>query len=100
MGAAPRCSGVVIRVFGDDWNFGKVFSGRRRRRGPFEAFGAPRVGSGDGTVFEGPDEIDQRDQIADAEDGSSGGRHDVENLKFAGIDAIAAGHAEITQNEL
>src|SRR5271155_337458 len=91
---------VVVSVFGHNWNLLEIFRRRRRRRFPLETFRAPGIWSGDGAVANGPEQIDQRNQVADAENGSAGGGHHVEYLKFTGIDGVAARHAQVAQHEL
>src|SRR6202041_2527183 len=91
---------VVVSVFSHYWNLLEIFRGRRRGRLPFETFRAPGIRSGNRAVANGPEQIDQRDQIADAENGSAGGRHHVEHLKFSGVDGVAARHAQVAENEL
>src|SRR5277367_1959432 len=91
---------VVVSVFSHYWNLLKIFRGRRRRRFPFETFRAPGIRSGDWAVANGPEQVDQRDQIADSENGRAGRGHHVEHLKFAGIYGVAAGHTQVAENEL
>src|SRR5580704_7370819 len=91
---------VVVSVFIHYWNLLEIFRGRRRRRFPFETFRAPGIRSGDRAVPNRPEQVDQRNQIADAENGGAGGGHHVEHLEFAGIYRVAAGHAQIAQDEL
>src|SRR5271168_3592627 len=91
---------VVVSVFSHYWNLLEIFRGRRRRRFPFQTFRAPGIRSGDGAVANGPEQIDQRNQVADAENGSAGGRHHVEHLKFSRIYSVAARHAQVAQHKL
>src|ERR1700735_115315 len=91
---------VVVSVFGYHGNLLEIFSGRRRRRGPFQSFRAPRIRTCRRSVSHGPGQIDERNKVADAEDGSAGGRHHVENLNRGGVHSITTGHAEISEHEL
>src|ERR1051325_9849206 len=58
-------SGILIRRFGNDGGFQEIVLGRRRGGLPFEAGGFPGIGRGFPAVLQRPDEINQRQQIAD-----------------------------------
>src|ERR1700733_10513215 len=91
---------VVVGVFGYDRNLLKIFGQGRRLNGPFKTLGAPGIRSRGRAVTHRPDQIDQRDHVADAQNRGAGGRHHVEHLKFLRVDRIAARHPQIAENEL
>src|SRR5882672_1622160 len=91
---------VVVRLPGDLGRDIEIFSDRRRGRLPFEASTGPGIRAGYFTVAHGPSEINHRQQVAQREDGCSRRRHHIEHLKFRRIAGIAAGHAQVTKNEL
>src|SRR5271168_149617 len=92
--------GKIVRLPGNFRGFVEVFGGGRRGGFPFEAGGGPGVGSGDFAVLDGPGQIDHGQQIAQGENGSASGGHDVKHLKFRGITVVAAGLTEIAEDEL
>src|SRR3954452_2338816 len=61
----------VICLPGDHRRFFKVVRDRGRCRLPFKTRSAPGVIRSGLSVFPGPDEIDEREDIAHAEDGSA-----------------------------
>src|SRR6267378_5480531 len=91
---------VVVRLPSDFGRDIEIFWERRRGRLPFEAGAGPGIGAGHFTVAHGPSEINHRQQVAQREDGSSGSGHYIEHLKFRRIAGVAAGHAQIAENEL
>src|SRR5882762_5060744 len=91
---------VVVRLPSDFGRDIEILSDRRRGRLPFEASAWPGIGAGHFTVAHGPSEINHRQQVAEREDGSSGSGHHIEHLKFRRIAGVAAGHAQIAENEL
>src|SRR3974390_93418 len=91
---------VVVRFMIHDRNCREILSERRRLRLPLQPGCLPRILAGDLTVFERPGEIEQRQQIAHAEDGCTGGGEDVKHLELRRIRRIAPRHAESSQDEL
>src|SRR5437588_1946660 len=62
---------VLIRRMINDRNFLEIMLSRRRGRLPFETGRVPGIGGRALAVFERPDEIDQGQDVADAQDGSA-----------------------------
>src|SRR5882762_478228 len=91
---------VVVRLPRDFGRDVEILSDRRRGCLPFKAGAGPRVGAGYFTVAHGPSEINHWQQVAQREDGCSGGGHHIEHLKFRRIAGVAAGHAQIAKNKL
>src|SRR5882762_7946318 len=91
---------VVVRLPRDFGRDVEIFSNRRRGCLPFKAGAGPRVGAGYFTVAHGPSEINHWQQVAQREDGCSGGGHHIEHLKFRRIAGVAPGHAQIAKNKL
>src|SRR4051794_19532736 len=75
-GLLPR---VDVGVEVDHRGHLKVVRGRRRGRAPLQPRRAPGVAAGLLGVLERPEEVDQREEVADAEDGRARGGHDVEH---------------------
>src|SRR5207248_7318502 len=73
---------VVIRSTQDDRSLGEIVRRGRRRRLPLQTGCTPGVRPGYGTVAERPDQVKQRQQIADGQDRSAGRRHHVPHLVF------------------
>src|SRR5262249_38094258 len=46
------------------------------------------------------DEVDHRQDVADAEDGGAGRGHDVQDLEFVRVGVVAARHAQVPEDEL
>src|SRR5580658_232652 len=91
---------VRVRLFGHDGRLFKIERGGRGSGFPFQALGLPRIVSGYWSVFERPDEIDQRDNVAEAQHGSARARHYVENLKLRRVSVVAARLPQISGDEL
>src|SRR5271156_1439667 len=90
----------IVRLPIDDRSNVKVFRERRRIRFPFESGGRPRVGPSDAAVLDGPSQVNHRQKIAEGQNRSSRGGHDVKRLKLRWITVVTARHAEIAQNKL
>src|SRR5258706_3059046 len=78
----------------------EVVRRRRRRRLPFEPPRLPWVGARDRAVAERPEEINERQHVADGEDRRARRRQDVQHLELRRGDVGAARDAEIAENEL
>src|SRR5450631_2905526 len=91
---------VVVCFVIHDGRFDKVLGQRRRLSLPFKTCGLPGIVAGDSAVFERPGEVENRQQITDAEDCGSGGGEDVEYLKLLRIGCVAPRHAQRAENEL
>src|SRR5260370_14627858 len=91
---------VVVGLPSDFGRDFEIFGHRRRGRLPFEAGSRPWIGSSDGTVAHGPDKINHGEQVAEREDGGSGGGHHIEDLELRRIAGIAARHAQVAKNKL
>src|SRR5262245_23560986 len=91
---------VVVRVARDHRGLREVLRRGRRCRLPLEPRGAPRIGRCDLAVAQRPEEVEQGQEIADAEDRCPGGRQHVEHLKLLRVDVVATRHPEIPEDEL
>src|SRR5438445_1323 len=60
---------VAVGLFGNDRRRFEIIGGRRRWRLPFQAFRAPGIRSGYGSIADGPEKIDEWNQVAYAEYG-------------------------------
>src|SRR5260370_3778026 len=98
MGMLRLC--VAVRLFGDDGRFLEIMRGRRRRRLPVQALRAPGIRAGYRPIANGPQQIDERNQVPNPENRGSGGRHYVEQLEFRWIDGVAARHSQIAEHVL
>src|ERR1051326_7821860 len=94
-------SGIVVGGFSHDgWNV-EVECGRRRGRLlPLQSFCVPRITGCYGALSPRPGEIDHRNQITDAKNGSPSRRHDMQYLKFRRVRRITPWGTQVTQNEL
>src|SRR5437868_1061447 len=86
---------VGVRFVSNDRSGFEVMFWRRRRDVPFQSGGAPGVGAGNAPAFQRPQKINQRHNIADTENGSSGGREDMEHLEIGRISMVPTWHSEI-----
>src|ERR1051326_9521474 len=92
---------IIVGLFSHHRKFIEIEGwGRWGRFLPFQSFRAPRIWRGLGAFPPGPCQINDRNQIADAENRCAGARHDVENLKLFRVGMITAWHAQISQDEL
>src|SRR5215469_14716496 len=74
---------------------------RRWRRGlPFQPRRFPRICRGFLPMLQRPDEINQWQQVSDAENRGARARHHIVNLEFRRVGVITPGHTEITEDEL
>src|SRR5207248_4410714 len=73
---------------------------RRRRCLPLQTGRTPWVRSCGAAAFDRPDEINERQQISDAQNGCACCRENIENLKLRRIRVIAPWHSEIAHDEL
>src|SRR5208282_374713 len=78
----------------------KILGGGRRGRCPLEPSGGPGIAASHLPVERSPSEVNHGQEIADGKNGGTGGRHHVVDLKFRRIHVVAAGHAEIAEQEL
>src|SRR5579884_4030906 len=81
---------VVVRFGCDDWRLVEVVRGRRRWDGPLQAGSIPRVIASARAILQRPGEVEQWQQVADTEDGSSGGGQHIQHLELRRILPIAA----------
>src|ERR1700722_7708267 len=95
-----RAVSVVISIFGYHGNLLKIFSGRRRGRGPFQPLGTPGIRASRRTVSHRPCQVDAWDQIADTQDRRARGRHYNEHLKLRRVYRVSTRHAEVSKHEL
>src|SRR5689334_7899153 len=72
-----RFGRVLIRRPRDAGYFLEVMLGGGRRRLPFQAGSVPGIGGRLLAMFERPDEINQRQQVSDAEHAGAGAGHNV-----------------------
>src|SRR5215471_4306291 len=91
---------VMVRLFGDYRGFMEIVRGRRRSSLPLQPGGAPRIVAGDGAIFQGPGQVNRRQDESHRQDGCSGAGEHVEHLELRRVHGIAPRHAEISQNEL
>ena len=91
---------IIVGFFGHDGRFSKIMFWRRRRRCPFQPGRVPRIWPGFFSIKQRPDQINQRQQITDAENRRARGGKDVVDLKFRRVIVNAARHAEIAQDKL
>src|SRR5260221_3592139 len=81
---------VLVRPARHDRRGREILGRRRRGNLPLEPARAPGVRPGERRVLERPDEVDHRNQIADAQDRRAGGRQHVVDLEFGGVHRVAA----------
>src|SRR5208282_73394 len=67
---------------------------------PLQASGGPGIRVGDLAVAQRPDEVDHGQQIAGGEYAGAGGGEHVQCLELRRILPVAAGHADVAENEL
>src|SRR3954453_23831362 len=91
---------VVVGLPGYDRLDFKIKGRRRRSCLPFETGGIPWIIRSGLAITHGPEKIDHGQQITDCEDGCTRGGEDIKDLIFRRVLIVAAGHAEITENEL
>src|SRR6185437_10010094 len=91
---------VVVGFVVHDRNLGEVFGQRRRLYLPLQPSRLPGIVAGNFSVLQRPWQIQQRQQVADAEDGSAGGREDVQHLEICRVGCVPARHPQIAQDEL
>src|SRR5262245_20176112 len=92
--------GVLVWWASEHWHVFEIMLGRRGGSLPFEAGSVAWIWGSLLAVFQRPDQIEKRQQICDAENGSAGAGKDVVNLKFAGICMVTPWHAEVAHDEL
>src|SRR5579875_1208494 len=93
--------GIIVRPLGHHRRHVKIES-RRRRGGllPFQSLGLPRILRRSLAFAPSPAQINQRQQVADAQNrGARGGKH-VQHLKLLRVGRITARHPQIAQDEL
>src|SRR5579885_3371228 len=73
---------VLVGPADDNGGFGEILLGRRRRRLPLQAGGAPRVRPRRRPVPERVEQVAQRQQVADPQDGGAGRRHHVPDVEL------------------
>ena len=78
----------------------KLCFGGGEGRLPFQARSRAMGSACGASAFERPEKINQRQQIADAENGRARRREHIENLELRRIGVIAPRHSEIAQHEL
>src|SRR5512140_3210143 len=78
----------------------EVLERRGGARLPLEARGTPRVVRGLRPPLERPEEIEEGEEVAEAEDRGASRRHDVPDLELRGIGVVTARHPEVPQDEL
>src|SRR5712692_10395289 len=67
---------IRVSVFGHDGRLVEIEGGRRGRGLPLESLGAPWIVRGTRAVPHGPQQIDQRNQVAQTQNGRTrGGQH-------------------------
>ena len=91
---------VVVSFVVHDGHFGKVLGQRRRLGLPLEAGCLPGIVAGDLAVLERPDQVEDRQQVAHAQNGCARGGEDVENLELRRVSCVAPRHAQRAQDEL
>src|SRR5438552_190635 len=91
---------ILVGGTRDDGCLFKVILGRWGRCLPLQTGCSPRISRGLLTMFERPDEVDQRQQITRSQNRCAGAGHDVIDLKFRRVGVITTRHPQITQNEL
>src|ERR1700746_551429 len=92
--------GVAVGFF---WDYGRlleIIGGRRRRRFPLKTLRAPGICSRYGPIADGPEQIDEWNQVSHPEDRGAGGRHHVEHLKLGGLNGITPRHSQIAEHVL
>ena len=92
--------GIGVGLLSDDGSVEEVLRDGRRGCLPLKAVGSPGVGGGDGAGVEGPEKIDGNHDVSEAHDGGSGGGHDIQDLPLRRVGGVAAGHAEVAEDEL
>src|SRR6476661_1412408 len=100
LGLPGGVRGVLVRLFDVRRHLDEVLGQRRRLRAPLEARRAPRIRPRDLAVLERPEEVDDRQQVAEAEDTGARRRHHVQHLELVGIHVVAARHAHVAEDEL
>ena len=96
---SPR-SGVVVRVPGDDRRLVEILFRRRRGRRPLQTDRAPRIRPGLAAELQRVDQIDKRQQLADAEIDAPAVDRTFSTWNSGAIRVIAARHAQIAEDEL
>src|ERR1700751_3118472 len=91
---------VVIGLMIHDRSLNKILGQRRRLNLPLEPCRLPRIVAGDGTIFQRPCKIEQRQHIPQTQHSSSRGREHIQHLKLRRIGMIAPRHSKIAKNEL
>src|SRR5579883_127987 len=91
---------VVVGLPSDDGSLLEVVRRRRRSSSPLQSGSLPWVVSGYLAIPQRPEQINQWQQIAESQDGSSSGGEHVEHLELRCIRVIAPRHAHISENKL
>src|ERR1700733_3996952 len=92
-------TGITVRLFRHDRYLLKVIARRRRSGLPLQASGVPRIRGRPGAILERPKEIQQGQQVSDAENGGPGGGENMEDLKLGRIRMITPRLAQIAEKK-